>query len=73
MGQGILQQFISTTELNLYNSSLIVLSFSIVVVLLDEYVVKSWRHRKWERRAAAGDLEAQELLRVARSAKVVEE
>ena len=29
--------------------------------------------RKWERRAAAGDKEAQELLRIARSAKVSEE
>jgi hypothetical protein len=59
--------------LGLWNSMAIVIGFSILVVVLDEYVVKPWRHRKWERKAASGDKEAQELLRMARSAKVDEE
>ena len=60
-------------ELNMWNSVAIVLGFSFLVVFLDEYVVKSWRHRKWERRAASGDKEAEALLKMARSAKVSEE
>jgi len=51
----------------------ICLGFSFLVIFLDEYVVKPWRHRKWERLAASGDQWAQELLRVAKSAKVSEE
>ena len=45
----------------------------ILVIGLDEYVAKPWRHRHWEKRAKSGGLEAQELLRIARSAKVTEE
>ncbi len=60
-------------HLGMWNSIIIVLSFSFVVVFLDEYVVKPWRHRKWERKAASGDKEAQRLLEMARSAKVSEE
>jgi hypothetical protein len=60
-------------ELNIWNSVAIVLGFSLLVVALDEYVAKPWRHKRWERRAQSGDKEAQELLRVARSAKVVDE
>ncbi len=60
-------------ELTMWNSVAIVLGFSFVVVFLDEYVVKSWRRKRWERRAASGDVESQELLRMARSAKVVDE
>ena len=60
-------------ELGLWSSVFIVLGFSILVIALDEYVAKPWRHRRWEGRAQSGDLEAQELLRVARSAKVMEE
>ena len=60
-------------HLDLYNSIGIVLGFSFFVVFLDEYIVKPWRHKKWERKAAAGDTEAAELLRMARSAKVVDE
>jgi len=60
-------------HLTLWNSVAIVLGFSFVVVFLDEYIVKGWRHRKWEKRAASGDHEAAELLKVARSAKVSEE
>ena len=59
--------------LGLWNSVAIVLGFSFVVVFLDEYIVKPWRHRKWERLAASGDKRAEELLRMARSAKVSEE
>lgn len=60
-------------ELGLYNSIVIVICFSVFVVLLDEYVAKPWRKRRWEQRAASGDKEAQELLRTAKSAKVMEE
>ena len=59
--------------LNIYNSAAIVLGFSFLVVGLDEYVAKPWRKRRWEKRAASGDKEAQELLRIARSAHVVDE
>ena len=59
--------------LGLWSSMIIVLGFSFFVVALDEYVMKPWRHHRWERRAASGDKEAAELLRVARSAKVVDE
>jgi len=60
-------------DLGLWSSMIIVLGFSFFVVALDEFVMKSWRHRRWEKRAAAGDKEAQELLNIARSAKVVDE
>jgi len=60
-------------ELGLWSSVIIVLGFSFLVVFLDEYVLKPWRHNKWERAAASGDKESQELLRLARSAKVVDE
>jgi hypothetical protein len=59
--------------LGLWNSVAIVVGFSFLVVFLDEYVVKPWRHRKWERLAASGDRKAEELLRMARSAKVSDE
>jgi len=60
-------------KLEMWNSIVIVIGFSILVIVLDEYVVKPWRHRKWERKAASGDKEAQELLKMARSAKVSDE
>ncbi len=60
-------------ELNMWNSLAIVLGFSFLVVFLDEYIVKPWRHKKWEKQAASGDKQAQELLKMARSAKVSEE
>ena len=59
--------------LGMWNSIAIVLGFSFLVIFLDEYIVKPWRHKKWERQAASGDKEAQELLRMARSAKVDDE
>ncbi len=59
--------------LNLWTSAAIVLGFSFLVVGLDEYVAKPWRRKHWERLAASGDKEAQEMLRIARSAHVVDE
>ena len=60
-------------HLNMYNSIAIVLGFSFLVIGLDEYIVKPWRQRKWERLAASGNKEAQELLALAKSAKVIDE
>jgi hypothetical protein len=60
-------------ELGMWSSIIIVVGFSFFVIFLDEYVLKPWRHRKWERLAASGDQEAQHLLRIAKSAKVSEE
>ena len=60
-------------ELNMYISIAIMLGFSLFVIFLDEYVVRPWREKKWEREAASGDKRAQELLKMARSAKVDEE
>jgi hypothetical protein len=57
----------------MWSSIIIVTLFSFVVIFLDEYVVKPWRERKWQRLAASGDAEAKELLRLAKSAKVSEE
>jgi hypothetical protein len=60
-------------ELGMWSSIIIVTAFSFLVIGLDEYVVKPWRERKWQRLADSGDKEAQELLRLAKSAKVSEE
>jgi hypothetical protein len=60
-------------ELGMWSSIIIVTTFSFIVIGLDEYVLKPWRQKKWERLAASGDPEAQELLRIARSAKVYDE
>ncbi len=60
-------------HLGMWNSIAIVLGFSFFVVFLDEYIVKPWRHKKWERLAASGDKEAERLLTMARSAKVSDE
>jgi hypothetical protein len=60
-------------EFGFWNSIIFVTVFSIIFVALDEYVAKPWREKRWEKQAAAGDKEKQELLRVARSANVVEE
>lgn len=59
--------------LNIWNSAAIVFVFSLIVIGLDEWVAKPLRTRIWERRAASGDKDAQELMRVAKSAHVVEE
>jgi len=60
-------------QLNLWNSSVIIVLFSLLIVVLDEFVARRWRERKWERKAANGDPEARELLRIAGSAKVYDE
>lgn len=60
-------------ELGLYSSIVIVVGFSFLVIFMDEYIVKPMREKRWEKRAASGDKEAQELLKLAREAKVVEE
>jgi len=60
-------------ELNLWTSAGIVLGFSLLIVVVDEFVVKPWREKSWEKKAAAGDPEARELLRLAGSAKVFDE
>jgi len=60
-------------HLGMWSSIIIVTGFSFLVIFLDEYVVKPWREKRWERLAASGDKEAQELIRIAKSAKVSEE
>jgi len=60
-------------HLTMWSSVIIVLAFSFFVIFLDEYIVKPWRHKRWERLAASGDKEAERLLNMARSAKVSEE
>jgi hypothetical protein len=60
-------------ELNMFNSSVIVIAFSFFVIAMDEFVVKAWREKHWEKLAASGDEQKAELLRIARSAKVVDE
>ena len=60
-------------ELTFWSSVAIVLAFSFLVIGLDEWVLKDWRKKRWEKAAASGDKEKQELLRLARSAKVTEE
>jgi hypothetical protein len=60
-------------HLGLWNSIFIVLGFSFLVVGLDEYVAKPWRHRRLEARAKSGDKEAIALLQLARTAKVSDE
>jgi hypothetical protein len=51
----------------------IVIGFSFLVIFLDGYIVKPWREKRWERKAASGDKEAEALLKMAREAKVVDE
>lgn len=60
-------------HLNMLNSTIIVLGFSFIVIGMDEYIVKSWRQKHWEKLAAAGDPEKIELLRMAKEAHVVDE
>ncbi len=47
----------------------IVIGYSLVLVFLDEFVAKPWRHRRLLQRARAGDRTAQELLSRARAAE----
>lgn len=60
-------------ELTFWNSVVLIVVFSVVFVLLDEWVAKPWRTKRWERLAASGDKEKAELLKLARSAVVNEE
>ncbi len=60
-------------KLTFWNSIVIVVGFSFLVVFMDEYMLKPWREKKWQKQADSGDLEKQALLKLARSAKVVEE
>ena len=60
-------------ELGLWSSVIIVVGFSFFVVFMDEYIVKPMREKRWEKRAASGDKEAIELLKMAKGAKVVDE
>jgi len=60
-------------HLNMVDSSIIVLVFSFIVVGMDEFVIKGWRQRHWEKLAASGDKEKAELLAMAKSAHVVDE
>ncbi|TFH29366.1 MAG: hypothetical protein E4H00_07110 [Myxococcales bacterium] len=59
--------------LNFWSSIVIVTVFSVVFILADEYLAKPWREKKWQRQADSGDKDKAELLRIARSAKVVDE
>lgn len=60
-------------HLDMLNSTVIVVVFSFVVIGLDEFVIKHWRQRHWEKLAAAGDKEKIELLAAAKAAHVVDE
>jgi hypothetical protein len=60
-------------HLNMESSVIIVVAFSFLVIGMDEYIIKGWRQRHWEKLAAAGDPEKIELLRMAKSAHVVDE
>ena len=60
-------------ELDMFSSSVIVIAFSFFVIGMDEWVVKAWRHKHWEKMAASGDQQKIELLRLAKSAVVVDE
>ena len=60
-------------QLGMWSSVIIVTAFSFLVIFLDEYIVKPWRERHYEKLAESGDEEAKELIRLAKSAKVYEE
>ena len=61
------------SHLNMTNSAIIVVVFSFIVVAMDEYIIKQWRQKHWEKLAAAGDKEKIELLAAAKAAHVVDE
>jgi hypothetical protein len=60
-------------HLGMWSSTIIVVVFSFIVIGMDEYIIKTWRQKHWEKLAAAGDPEKIELLRMAKSAHVVDE
>jgi hypothetical protein len=61
------------TKLDMTSSTVIVVGFSLIVIAMDEYIIKAWRQKHWEKLAAAGDKEKIELLAAARAAHVVDE
>jgi hypothetical protein len=60
-------------HLTMWSSIAIILGFSFFVVFMDEYIMKPMRQKRWEKAAQSGDVKKQELLKLARSAKVVDE
>jgi len=60
-------------KLDMLSSTIIIVGFSFIVIAMDEYVIKAWRQKRWEKLAAAGDQEKIELLRMAKAAHVVDE
>ncbi len=60
-------------HLDMWSSTIIVVVFSFIVIGMDEYIIKTWRQKHWEKLAAAGDPEKIELLRLAKGAQVVDE
>lgn len=60
-------------EFDMLSSVITVVAFSFIVIGLDEYVIKPWRQKHWEKLAASGDQEKIELLRMAKAAHVVDE
>lgn len=60
-------------DLDMTSSTIIVLAFSFIVIGLDEWVIKAWRIKHWEKLAAAGDPEKIELLALAKNAHPVDE
>jgi hypothetical protein len=57
----------------MWSSTAIVVGFSFIVIGMDEFIIKQWRIKHWEKLAAAGDPEKIELLRMAKAAHVVDE
>ncbi len=43
---------------SLTTAIVLVLVYSVVLILFDEFVAKPWRRRRWQQRAAAGDTAA---------------
>ncbi len=57
-------------RLTLISSIAIVVLFSLLLIAFDEWVARSWRRRRWERRAKEGDERAQRLLRIAKEVQI---
>ncbi|GBD27192.1 hypothetical protein HRbin30_02536 [bacterium HR30] len=51
---------------SLTTAIVIVLAYSVALILVDEFIAKPWRRRRWQQRAARGDAEARALLERAR-------
>jgi hypothetical protein len=59
-------------RLTLWNTLAIAFVYSLLLIAFDEWVARPWRRRRWERKAQAGDRDAQELLRIAREVHISE-